>query len=205
MSDKNPSMTNDQHTSMAHVYSENMNISSLKLFIGPMYAGKTSKLIKIYNEAIKSDLNVIVLTHSSEIRYSIDQLSTHDQTKISCFKYETINSFIQNKQDEIVNSNIILIDEAQFFKDLLEVKELVDYYHKQVYVFGLDGDFKRNKFGQTLDLIPHCDSVEKMTANCTLCDNPAIFSCRIINSDQQILIGSSESYQPLCRKCYNSK
>ena len=115
------------------------------------------------------------------------------------------NSFIQNKQDEIVNSNIILIDEAQFFKDLVEVKELVDSYHKQVYVFGLDGDFKRNKFGQILDLIPHCDSVEKITANCTLCDNPAIFSCRIINSDQQILIGSSESYQPLCRKCYNSK
>ena len=178
---------------------------TLRLIIGPMYAGKTSKLIETYTNAIQNNLNVIVLTHSSEIRYSIDKLSTHDQKQISCFKYNKINTFILDKQNEIINSNVILIDEAQFFEDLLEIKELVDNCHKNVYVFGLDGDFKRNKFGQILDLVPHCDSVEKITAQCSLCNENAIFSCRIINSEEQILIGSNESYKPLCRKCYNSK
>ena len=60
-------------------YQEN---GTLRLFVGPMYAGKTSKLIETYKEAIKNKQNVIVLTHSSEIRYSIDQLSTHDQKQI---------------------------------------------------------------------------------------------------------------------------
>jgi len=184
---------------------QNEEVGSLRLFVGPMYAGKTSKLIEIYSQAIKDHQNVIVLTHSLEIRYSIDQLSTHDQKQVSCFKYSNISTFIQHKHDDIMKSHIILIDEAQFFDDLLEIKKLVDVQHKKVYVFGLDGDFKRNKFGQILDLVPYCDSIEKLTANCNICTRPAIFSCRIINSDQQVLIGSNESYEPMCRKCYNSK
>lgn len=178
---------------------------NLHLIIGPMYAGKTSKLIETYTNAIKNNHNVIVLTHSSEIRYSIDKLSTHDQKQISCFKYDKINTFIQDKPDDISKSHVILIDEAQFFEDLLQIKNLVDECHKNIYVFGLDGDFKRNKFGQILDLVPCCDSIEKLTAQCSICSKSAIFSCRIINSDEQVLIGSNESYKPLCRKCYNSK
>ena len=92
---------------------------SLQLFVGPMYAGKTSKLIETYEECIDSDNRVIVLTHSDEIRYSIDKLSTHDQKKIDCFKYDTITSFINDKADAIKECKVILIDEGQFFKDLL--------------------------------------------------------------------------------------
>lgn len=185
---------------------EHVEYGTLRLIVGPMYAGKTSKLIETYTTAINNNLNVIVLTHSSEIRYSIDKLSTHDQKQISCFKYDKITTFIEDKKDEIAKADIILIDEAQFFEDLLEIKGIVDNYHKNVYVFGLDGDFKRNKFGQILDLVPHCDSIEKLSSRCNnSCNEKAIFSCRIINSEEQILIGSSDSYVPLCRKCYNSK
>ena len=178
---------------------------SLQLFVGPMYAGKTSKLIETYEECIDSDNRVIVLTHSDEIRYSIDKLSTHDQKKIDCFKYDTITSFINEKVDAIKECKVILIDEGQFFKDLLEILPLINQLHKHVYVFGLDGDFKRNKFGQILDLIPHCDRIEKLHAKCNVCSNQAIFSHRTNDSSEQVLIGNENIYQPLCRECYNSK
>ena len=178
---------------------------SLQLFVGPMYAGKTSKLIETYEECIDSENRVIVLTHSDEIRYSIDKLSTHDQKKIDCFKYDTITSFINEKADAIKECKVILIDEGQFFKDLLEILPLINQLHKHVYVFGLDGDFKRNKFGQILDLIPHCDRIEKLHAKCNVCSNQAIFSHRTNDSSEQVLIGNESVYQPLCRDCYNSK
>lgn len=178
---------------------------SLQLFVGPMYAGKTSKLIETYEECIDSENRVIVLTHSDEIRYSIDKLSTHDQKKIECFKYDTISSFINEKADAIKECKVILIDEGQFFKDLLEILPLINQLHKHVYVFGLDGDFKRNKFGQILDLIPHCDRIEKLHAKCNVCSNQAIFSHRTNDSSEQVLIGNESVYQPLCRDCYNSK
>jgi len=189
------------------------NNGYLNITLGPMYAGKTSKLIDIYenildDEQDKSDEEQkipIVLTHSTELRYSIEKLSTHDKKQISCFKYDSIKTFINEKKDEIINNtNDILIDEAQFFTDLMEILYIVENLKKNVYIFGLDGDFKRNKFGNILDLIPFCDTITKLQANCVLCNNKAIFSKRTTQSNEQILIGSQDIYQPLCRNCYNN-
>ena len=176
---------------------------TLNLIIGCMYAGKTTRLIDTYNDAIDNDENVIILTHSSENRYSMDEISTHDQKKISCVKYTSIASFIENEINIIEKSGVILIDEGQFFDDLLRVLTLVEVNKKKVYVFGLDGDFKRNIFGKILDLIPLCDSVEKITAVCK-CGEKALFSNRTINNESQILVGSNDVYEPLCRICYVS-
>lgn len=185
---------------------ESIQSGSLNIYIGPMYAGKTTKLIETYQECLNNDENVVVLTHSTENRYSIDKLSTHDQKKISCFKCDTIKSFINQHIEAIKESNIVLIDEGQFFTDLMEVLYLVNELKQNVFVFGLDGDFKRNKFGQISDLIPHCDRIEKLHAVCGNCSNPAIFSDRIVNSStEQVLVGSQDMYQPLCRECYNTK
>jgi thymidine kinase len=179
---------------------------SLHVCIGPMYAGKTTKLIETFENMMSDNKKVIVLTHSSEIRYSIEKLSTHDQKHISCFKYNTIDTFIQEKKDNIISTDSVLIDEAQFFPDLFEkVLYMVNKMNKHVYVFGLDGDFQRNKFGQVLDLIPQCDTVEKLHSICNDCKEQAIFSHRINESNEQVVVGSQDIYQPLCRKCYNSK
>jgi len=191
---------------MSSHISQNINMNhlagSLTIFIGPMYAGKSSKLISLYNESINRNENILVLTHSSENRYSDTQLSTHDQNKITCIKSSSIESFINDNINSIENCNSILIDEAQFFKDLINVLNLVEKYNKQVTIFGLDGDFERKKFGNILDLIPLCDKVEKIKATCNNCTNPAIFSHRIIPEKEQIVIGSANMYVPLCRKCY---
>ncbi len=60
--------------------------------------------------------------------------------------------------------DVIAIDEAQFFPDLLEFcTEASDHDNKQVLVAGLDGDFKRQRFGQV--------------RACTLC--PVLYSCSV--------------------------
>tara|TARA_R110002073_G_scaffold261525_2_gene424403 strand:- start:448 stop:1041 length:594 start_codon:yes stop_codon:yes gene_type:complete len=182
---------------------EQTNHGKLHLFIGPMYSGKTSKLIEVYEDCIENEEKCIILTHSSETRYSIDKLSTHDQKKVSCFKYENIIEFMNEQKDAIEQSSTILIDESQFFTDLTSVLKLVNQLHKRLFIFGLDGDFQRTKFGQILELVPHCDTIEKLTAVCNKCESPAIFSHRTTDSTQQVLVGSNESYNSLCRQCYN--
>ena len=185
---------------------ESIHSGSLNIYIGPMYAGKTTKLIETYEECLNNDENVVVLTHSTENRYSVDKLSTHDQKKISCFKCDSIKSFISEHIDAIKESKFILIDEGQFFTDLMEILYLVNELNRNVFVFGLDGDFKRNKFGQISDLISHCDRIEKLHAVCGNCSKPAIFSDRIVTSStEQVLVGSQDMYKPLCRECYNTK
>jgi thymidine kinase len=78
-------------------------------------------------------------------------------------------------------------------------------YGKKVYLCGLDGDFKRHKFGQILDLIPLCDKITKLTSLCSLCKNgtPGIFTKRITDEETQIVVGV-DNYIPVCRICYES-
>jgi len=199
-------MGNRSSTMSSFTLSEEHVNGSLHICIGPMYAGKTTKLIETYEDILADDKKTIVLTHSSEIRYSIEKLSTHDETHISCYKYNLLDTFIQEKKEDLISTDAILIDEAQFFPDLFDkVLYMVNKMNKHVYVFGLDGDFQRNKFGQVLDLIPQCDTIEKLHSTCNICREPAIFSHRMLESDEQVLVGSTDVYQPLCRKCYNSK
>ena len=48
--------------------------------------------------------------------------------------------------------DVLLINEGQFFDDIMDVvPKLVEKYKKKVYICGLDGDFRRKKFGYLLD------------------------------------------------------
>lgn len=173
----------------------------LELILGPMFSGKTTRLIDIYNSHYADNKNIKVINYTGDTRYHDSMLSTHDKVMIPCVFANKIKDVCQS--DTIHKYDIILINEGQFFPDLYEsVYELVETYHKKVYICGLDGDFKRDKFGKMLDLIPLCDKVVKLSAICVNCKQPAIFSKRLTKEEQQIVIGSS-NYEPMCRECYN--
>ena len=129
-------------------------------------------------------------------------LATHDNVTIPCIKTDNLLNLITT--EDIYFSQVILINEGQFFPDLLLFVEdmLSKANHKKIYVCGLDGDFTQNRFGQILDLIPLCDKVSKLTSLCSICKNgtPGIFSKRITSQREQIVVGS-DNYIPVCRNC----
>jgi thymidine kinase len=132
-------------------------------------------------------------------------LSTHDKVMIPCIQTTNLSDF--GIVETMLESDVILINEGQFFEDLYNiVLNMVDVHKKIVGICALDGDFLRQRFGRVLDLIPHCDKVIKLHALCSLCRDgkAAIFSHRITNESEQIVIGS-DNYMPLCRGCYMKK
>ena len=196
----------------------NQVTSYLELFIGPMFSGKTSKLVEIYKQCLFCSIPVAVINHSIDTRYHNNLLSTHDKVMIPCiqtnklkdiWQYETINEsdiilpYIDDSV-KLINADVIIINEGQFFEDLLPAVEHMLQHNKKIYVGGLDGDFERKKFGQILELIPLCDKVTKMTSLCGICKNgtPGIFSKRISAEKEQTVVGS-DNYIPVCRSCYN--
>ena len=185
---------------------ENKPYGYLEVILGPMFSGKTSRIINLYKQYRYCNIPVIVVNHSDDDRYDNELLSNHDNIKISCFKCKKIKEMITKHRDILSSQHVvILINEGQFFEDLYEsVSYLVNDMDNCVYVCGLDGDYKTNKFGQMLDLIPICDKVNKLHSICVKCRNGkrAIFTNRITNDKEQKIIGV-DTYQPLCRICYN--
>jgi thymidine kinase len=193
------------------------NKAYLELIIGPMFSGKTSKLLAIYNQCKFCNIPVQVINHADDIRYHDSMLSTHDKNMIPCIQAESLDELWNyNKIEEHYNDSaekhfrlrsakVILINEAQFFPDLFKVVSDMLRERKQVYICGLDGDFQRKRFGELLELIPLCDKVTKLTSLCSLCKNgePGIFSMRLTKETQQTLIGSN-NYIPVCRGCYET-
>ena len=188
----------------------------LELYLGPMYSGKTSKLLEIYKQCSFCNIPVTVVNHCSDTRYHESMLSNHDKAMIPCVQTNRLQDIWRNRDinspfDENSNSHlklrsaeVILINEGQFFEDLYDCVLDMLKENKKVYVAGLDGDFERKKFGQMLDLIPNCDFVTKLTSLCSICKNgePGIFSLRLTAEKQQTLVGS-DNYIPVCRVCYD--
>ena len=185
------------------------NEGYLEIILGPMFSGKTTQLIQIYNNYTYIGKKVVVVNYADDKRYHETMLSTHDRKMIPCISTTDISDMWQNplyeNYDDLREADVILINEGQFFENLKKtVIEMIDEKHKIVYICGLDGDFRRNKFGELLHLIPYCNKVNKLSSLCAGCKNgtKGIFSCRITNEKSQVVIGS-DNYKPLCRKCYN--
>lgn len=194
-----------------------LNEGHLEIILGSMYAGKTSKILEIYKQCIFCNIPVCIINHSSDTRYHDSMISTHDKIMAPCIQTMKLNDIWNysnveahyNETSEthikLRTSQVILINEGQFFEDLCDVVIDMLNNNKKVYICGLDGDFKKNKFGQILDLIPHCDNVTKLSSLCSICKNgtPGIFSMRLSHEKQQMLIGS-DNYIPVCRTCYST-
>lgn len=189
----------------------------LELFVGPMFSGKTSKLLEVYKQYTFCNVPVAVINHSADTRYHESMLSTHDKVMIPCIQTnELLPLWNYSNLDETFNeecemhmvlrrAEVIIINEGQFFDDLYSCVLQMLKEKKKVYIAGLDGDFERKRFGSLLDLVPLCDKVTKLASLCSLCKDgtPGIFSYRLSQEKQQMLIGS-DNYIPVCRHCYET-
>ena len=180
---------------------ENNDIGYLSICCGCMFSGKTSWLLQLYKKYSYIGKKICVINYADDKRYDDKMLSTHDKQMIPCIQTYSLESV----RGILEQNDVILINEGQFFKDLYNtVIELVDK-NKIVHIAALDGDFKRQVFGDVLKLIPLCDDYKKVHALCASCKDgtQAAFSFRVTSENKQISIGS-DNYKPLCRKCYRN-
>jgi len=181
----------------------NLTTGFLEIILGPMKSGKTTKLIEIYKQYNYCNIKVCVINHIYDIRYSNCEVVSHDNLKIPCIMVDTIEQ-AYNDNNSFQDFQVILINEAQFFQDLYTYVLKMLNNNKIIYISGLDGDYKKSKIGQIIDLIPHANNVSKIHSLCGICKNgnKAIFSKRITNQTEQVVIGV-DNYIPVCRKCYD--
>jgi thymidine kinase len=175
---------------------------TLKLVLGPMFSGKTTELIRDIRLLKIIQKTALVIKPLIDNRYSNDMIASHNLEK----EKSVCSSNLETLDILVKEYDTVIIDEGHFFPDLKKyVLKWVNEYGIHIIVGGLDGDYKREPIGQILELIPHCDNFMKFNSLCKMCNDgtPAIFTHRKIASQEQVLVGGSETYEPLCRTHYN--
>lgn len=173
----------------------------IDLILGPMFAGKTTQLIKRIKDYEKEKKTCLVLNHTLDSRYSSESfLISHNNDKIPAIKINKIEEIISNKLYE--QFDVVGIDEGQFFSDISIGAEILANEGKIVIVSGLDGNYLRKPFADLINLIPMAECVIKLQAVCVKCNANASFTKRLKNERDEVLVGDQQIYIPLCRKCY---
>ncbi|KAB5527691.1 hypothetical protein DKX38_021538 [Salix brachista] len=192
--------------SLSSINGGHAKAGEVHVIIGPMFAGKTTGLLRRIKSESSSGRTVAMIKSSKDTRYAKDSVVTHDGLKFPCWALPDLASF-QHKlgDDEYQKIDVIGIDEAQFFEDLYDFCcKAADHDGKTIIVAGLDGDYLRRSFGSILDVIPLADTVTKLTARCDLCGGRAFFTWRKTSETKTELIGGSDLYMPVCRQHYVS-
>ncbi len=174
------------------------NNGYLELILGPMFSGKSSRLIQIIRKYRTLNQKILIVKPDLDKRYSLEsEIVTHDKIKEPCISCTKLND-IQNK---INDYSIILIEEGQFFEDIYD--NVIEWCkNKKVYIAGLNGDAKKELFGNLYKLLPHADEITFLSALCKVCNDgtPAIFTKKIITNNNIIEIGGEDLYTAVCRK-----
>jgi thymidine kinase len=179
---------------------------SINLIMGCMFSGKTSKLINVAKNCKLIGKKVLLINFIGDTRYSSSNfITTHDGTSIECKTCHCDIIDVLNFMD-YTDADVVCINEGQFFKNLVNFCKKSCELEKDVYVCGLESDYRMEPFGEITKLIPYCDNVEKTKAICMGCKNGTLasFTKRTGISQNVIEIGSTDMYMPVCRKCYNN-
>ena len=165
-----------------------------------MFSGKTEEPIRRLKSAQIARLNVEIFKPKTDGRYDETAVVSHDLNSIHSTPVENASSILLLGS----NTQVVGIDEAQFFDDELpNVCNALANKGSRVIVAGLDMDFAGKPFGPMPAIMAIAESVTKVHAVCVVCGNPALYSYRLVASDAKILLGEKETYEPRCRVCFN--
>ncbi|WCA22518.1 thymidine kinase [Candidatus Phytoplasma oryzae] len=184
------------------------NKGFIEVICGPMFAGKTTKLIEKIKFLKFHNINFLVFKPIIDNRYSLKkELVTHDLI--------TFPSLVINNSAEILNfikenTHNLFIDEAQFFDSNIEyILNDLSYKGINIFISGLELDFCGRPFGSMPYLLSIADKVTKLKSKCVVCQNEASRTQRLFfdgkkpnSQDKVILVDGKNSHEPRCRKCH---
>jgi thymidine kinase len=195
-----------------------------------MFSGKSSHLIHEglrKKSVLTNKSDVIMINHALDIRCGDGLLQSHNKVTIPAIKVSLLADLLRDHKEEYTLAKMILIDEGQFYDDLVPFTLAACAEDKYIIIASLDGDIFQNPFGHVLELIPHADKVLKLYAYCKICADgktrapfttmgavPApITPQRGADSENEngigkpknyVEIGAGEKYISVCRNHLNS-
>ncbi len=172
----------------------------IEVICGSMFSGKTEELIRRLKRARFANQTVEIFKPQIDVRYAVEEVVSHDTNSIRCTPVESPGTILLMATDV----DVVAIDEAQFFDEsLTDVCRRLADNGVRVIIAGLDMDYTGKPFGPMPALMAQAEYVTKVHAICLRCGGIAQHSHRLTKDDKLVLLGETDSYEPLCRHCFN--
>ena len=172
----------------------------VEVICGSMFSGKTEELIRRVRRSQIAGQKVEIFKPQLDTRYAKEDVVSHDKNAIPSTPVLRATDILLNIED----FDVVGVDEAQFFdENLPDVCDVMANNGIRVIVAGLDMDFSGKPFGPIPELLSRAEFVTKVHAICMTCGDLAVYSHRITEQDDLVVLGEKEHYEPLCRACYN--
>jgi thymidine kinase len=172
----------------------------VEVICGPMFSGKSEELIRRVTRSRIARIPVQTFKPRLDDRYGEEQVVSHSHMSVEAEPVEDSAELLRRLDDA---TQVVGIDEGQFFDQaLVEVADQLAAAGRQVIVAGLDTDYLRRPFEPIPTLSQRAEYVTKMLAVCHRCGGPALYTQRIVRSDDLVVLGALGSYEARCRFCY---
>ena len=177
---------------------------SIEVVCGSMFSGKTEELIRRLRRATIAREKVQVFKPAIDIRYAVEKVQSHAGMAFDAIPVHSSHEVLKRLDPE---AQVVGIDEAQFFdSDIVEVVKALAERGLRVIVAGLDQDFRGEPFGMMPILLALAERVDKLSAICMVCGEPATRTQRLVNGkparyhDPIVIVGAAEMYEARCRQ-----
>ncbi len=172
----------------------------IEVVCGSMFSGKTEELIRRLKRAQFAKQKVEIFKPQIDTRYHEEKVISHSGLEIMSTPVPASSNILLLANDV----DVVGIDEAQFFDmELVNVCNQLASSGVRVIIAGLDMDFQGKPFGPMPALLACAEYVTKVHAICMHCGSLAHISHRKTIDTNLVLLGETDSYEPLCRDCYN--
>ena len=176
----------------------------IKVITGPMFSGKSGRLIEICIAYMKIDegKSLQCFKPSKDKRDKSYLKSRKTDIRIEADVVERFEDIVEKLEK---NTKIIVIDEAQFIEGDYMILEDLNRAGYTIYVGGLRVTNELKPFGKMCEIMSLANEIEILEATCEKCGNDAEYTMCKIKKSKDTLIGDKEIYYPICKKCLNKE
>ncbi|NOX21838.1 MAG: thymidine kinase [Actinobacteria bacterium] len=173
----------------------------VEVISGPMFSGKSEELIRKVTRYNLARVPTQIFKPAIDIRYAVGEVVSHSRLSIAAEPVEDSMTLLKSVEDRTV---VVGIDEGQFFDNgLVDVVTRLAAAGKKVIVAGLDMDYLGRPFEPIPSLMLKAEYVTRTLAVCHRCGGPGLFTQRVVESDELVVLGATDTYEARCRRCYD--
>ena len=178
---------------------------TLDVICGPMFAGKSTELLKRILWARDGlGRRIRVLKPAFDVRYGATRLASHDGL------FADAEAIAEWPLIE-AGTDIVFLDEVQFLEaphfegDVIAAVRSLLARGVDVVAAGLDADWRAEPFEVTGRLLAMADRVTKLHARCSVCGQPASKNFKKVVNDLQVELGEADLYEARCNAHWHAR